>query len=90
MGRLFHSLISTVMMAVNMLSMSSLEKEDVEFDYLWINLTMFLIGLICKIPNIVVTCFFKTRLKIILKEYWEKNQEQSASVTESEIVDIQF
>lgn len=90
LGRLFHSLISTVMMMVNMLSIRSLDHLDDEFDYRWMNFIMFLIGLTCKIPNIALNCIFKKRLTTVLKEYCDLNQTGGASVTELEKVHAKF
>lgn len=88
LGRLFHSLISTVMMIVNMLSIRSLDNLD--DDYRWMNFIMFLIGLTCKIPNIVLNCIFKKRLTTVLKEYCDLNHTGGASVTELEKEHVKF
>lgn len=55
---------------------------DGEFDNRWMNVTMFLIGLTCKIPNIALTCVFKRRLVPILEEYCSLNQPAVVSVPE--------
>lgn len=85
LGRLFHSLISTVMMMVNILSLKSMDHMDDEFDNRWMNVTMFLIGLICKIPNIALTFVFKRRLMPILEEHHSLIQPGVVSVPEKMI-----
>jgi hypothetical protein len=61
------------MMIVSMLSIQTLSDLDDAFDYRWMNIIMFVIGLICKFPNLLLTIIFRKRLNQVLKEFCETN-----------------
>ena len=61
------------MMIVSMLSIQTLSHLDDAFDYRCMNIIMFVIGLICKFPNLFLTIIFRKRLNLVLKEFCETN-----------------